>query len=140
MITPSATSEVSLALLLGMWLCYELGRWEGRRELRRDPDRFKTGTGVIEAAVFGLLGLLLAFAFAGAAGRLDTRRQQIAQEANAVGTAWLRLDLLPQSHQPSLRDLFRRYVDARINVFQKLPDLPATSAALDRANKLQAEI
>jgi hypothetical protein len=140
MITHTMTSQIALGLFLGMWVCYELGRWEGVRELRNDPDRLKTGTGVIEAAVFGLMGLLLAFAFAGAAGRYDTRRAQIAQEANAIGTAWLRIDLLPQAHQDKLRDLFRRYLDARIEVYQKIPDMVATADALNRANQLQGEI
>lgn len=49
----------------------------------------------MEAAIFGLLGLLLGFAFAGATSRLEARRQLIVQEANAIGTAYLRLDLLP---------------------------------------------
>jgi hypothetical protein len=140
MFIASYTTELSLALFVGMWLFYELGRWEGRRELKRDPERFKGASGVVEAAVFGLLGLLLAFSFSGAAGRLDTRRQQITQEANAVGTSWLRLDLLPESHQPGLRQLFRDYLDTRIEVFQKLPDLEAALGALDRANKLQGDI
>ena len=55
------------------------------------------GLGAIEGALFGLLGLLLAFTFSGAAGRFDTRRQQIVEEANAIGTAYLRLDVLPAS-------------------------------------------
>jgi hypothetical protein len=57
--------------------------------------------------------LLLGFAFAGATSRLDTRRELIIREANAIGTAYLRLDLVPAADQPSLRALFRDYLDAR---------------------------
>ena len=53
------------------------------------------GVGVIDGAVFALPGLLLAFTFSGAAARFDTRRHLIVEEANAIGTAYLRLDLLP---------------------------------------------
>jgi hypothetical protein len=49
------------------------------------------GIGVIEAAVFALLGLLLGFSFSGGTSRMDTKRQLIVQEANAIGTAYLRL-------------------------------------------------
>jgi hypothetical protein len=51
--------------------------------------------GTVEGAVFGLLALLVAFTFSGAAARFDTRRQLIVEETNDIGTAYLRLDLLP---------------------------------------------
>jgi hypothetical protein len=57
------------------------------------------------------LGLLIAFIFSGALTRFDTRRVQVVEEANAIGTAWLRLDLLPAAAQPKLRDTFRAYVE-----------------------------
>jgi len=68
----------------------------------------------IDAAVLGLLGLLIAFWFSSAGTRLDMRRSLIVEEANAIGTAWLRLALLPQEVQPAVRGLFRDYVDVRL--------------------------
>ena len=65
------------------------------RELARDPEGLAKGTGAAEGAVFGLLGLILAFSFSGAATRFEQRRHLITEEANAIGTAYLRLDLLP---------------------------------------------
>src|SRR5262249_33841892 len=88
----------------------------------------------------GLMGLLMAFTFSNAASRFDTRRQLVVQEANAIGTAYLRLDMLPASAQPALRESFRRYLDARLAVYQKLPDFQAARAELDRATALQGEI
>ena len=61
------------------------------------------------------MGLLIAFTFSGAATRFDGRRQLIGEEANAIGTAYLRMDLLPQAAQPALREDFRNYVDARLS-------------------------
>ena len=71
------------------------------------------GIGVIEASIFALLGLLLGFSFAGGTSRLDERRELIVKEANAVSTAYLRLDLLPAAEQPEMRHLFRVYLDTR---------------------------
>jgi len=90
--------------------------------------------------VFALMGLLIAFTFSGAATRFDARRQLVVEEANAIGTAWLRIDLLPPTGQTELRDSFRRYLDTRLAVYQKLPDLKAAYAELDKATALQGEI
>lgn len=90
--------------------------------------------------MFGLLGLLIAFTFQGAASRFDTRRALIVEEANNVSTAWARLDLLPSSLQPGLRDLFRRYLDSRLEIYQTRPDVATAKAALAKSNGLQQEI
>ena len=58
------------------------------------------------------------------------RRDLIVQETNAIGTAYLRLDLLPTGEQPAMRERFRRYLDARIEGYRKLPDIQAARAAL----------
>jgi hypothetical protein len=72
------------------------------------------------SAVFALLGLLLAFTFYGAAARLDKRRELIVEEANAIGTAYLRVDLLPSDFQPEVRERFRSYVDSRLEFYKRL--------------------
>jgi hypothetical protein len=127
-------------LFVGIVLLLELGRRLGRRRLGKDEEGARAGLGAVEGAVFALMGLLIAFTFSGAAGRFDARRQLIIDEANAIGTAWLRLDLLPPSAQPELRDLFRRYLDARLAAYEKIPDLTAARAELAKAGALQGEI
>lgn len=72
--------------------------------------------------------------------RFDTRRNLIVEETNAIGTAYLRLDMLPTGAQPALRENFRRYLDSRIEVYRKLPDIAAAKQELAAANKLQGEI
>jgi hypothetical protein len=129
-----------LGILLGMFCMLELGRRLGLRRMARDPEGAKAGAGAVEAAVFALMGLLIAFTFSGAAARFDNRRELLVEEANCIGTAWLRLDLLPAAAQPSLREKFRQYTDARLAVFRELPDLAAAKVELDRATVLQNEI
>ena len=130
----------TLGLFLGMLLFLEIGRRASLRRLREDSGAAGEGVGAVDGAVFALLGLLLAFTFSGASARFDTRRQLIVEETNDIGTAYLRLDLLPADLQPALRESFRRYLDARIEVYQKLPDVAAAKESLAKANELQSQI
>jgi len=118
----------------------ELGRRLGLRHRKEDGEGSTSGFGAIEGAVFGLMGLLIAFTFSGAASRFEARRQLILQETNAIGTAYLRLDLLPGTAQPKLREDFRRYLDTRIAVFRSLPDMEAAKSEMARATSLQGDI
>jgi hypothetical protein len=132
--------SLALGLFLGMLLAIEVGRRLGMKSQTDDQKTDKAAAGLIDGAIFGLMGLLIAFTFSGAASRLDHRRDLVINEANAIGTAYLRLNLLPTESQPPLRDLFRQYLDARLDVFQKLPDMAAAEASLLRANQLQNQI
>jgi hypothetical protein len=127
-------------MFLGMLLLLEFGRRLGARRLAADPDAAKAGGGAVEGAVFGLMALLIAFTFSGAANRFDVRRALVVEEANDVGTAWLRLELLPVKAQPPLREKFRQYVDARLATYAKLPDWAAARVEINRATALQNEI
>ena len=131
---------VSLFLLAGMLLFSEIGFRLGKSG--RFPNLSVANQGIltVDAAVFGLLGLTLAFTFAGASERLATRRSQIVQEANAIGTAYLRIDLLPVDDQPAIRDLYRKYLDLRVEVFAKFLDRPVSNAALAESGQVQREI
>lgn len=131
---------ITLVLFFGMLMMLETGRRIGNRRLMSDPEGARAGTSAVDGAVYALLGLLIAFTFSGAASRFDVRRNLIIEETNAIGTAYLRLDLLPVEIQPVLRDLFRRYVDSRLEVYRKLPDLAAAQAELARSAQLQGEI
>jgi hypothetical protein len=133
---------VAPVLLVGLFTallgCLFLGRRLGRRDATRGTEL--DGLRAIDGAVFGLLGLLIAFSFSGAAARFERRRTQIVDEANAIRTAYLRIDVLPPASQPALREDFRRYVDARLAIYRAIPDEAAVRAATGRANALQREI
>ena len=137
MFTP--TFLISALFLAGLVLaCIEFGR---RIRLRRKDDNASKGIGVIDGAVFGLMGLILAFSFSGAESRFETRRQLIVQETNAIGTAYLRVDLLPEATQPQIRDDFRAYVDARIAFYKELnTDRAKAWEDFGRSDQLQKKI
>jgi hypothetical protein len=127
-------------LFVAMLVCSEIGWRIGKRWIAIDPDGLSKGAGAAEAAVLALLGLLLAFTFSGAASRFEARRHLIAEEANAIGTTYLRIDLLPADTQPALRDLFRRYLDIRAVVYRESQDKAGTKAKLAAGAALQNEI
>ena len=115
---------LTAALLLAV---AEVGFRFGARRYSQKREAPKGHIGGVQAAVLGMLGLLLAFTFAMAVDRYDTRRKLVLQEANAVGTTYLRASLLPEAHQAPVKDLLRRYVDVRVK-YQPLADDPAKLA------------
>jgi hypothetical protein len=120
------TAGIALSLFLGMVLFLEAGRRLGERKIVRHGKDARSGVGVVDGAVYGLLGLLIGFMFSGASTRFDQRRQLIAQEVIVISTAWLRLDALPRDSQLALRTDFRRYVDALLDAYLR-PRSPAAS-------------
>lgn len=129
---------LATALFAAMLGLLFLGRYLAR--LSNSDDEVETGIGPVNAAIFGLLGLMIAFVFSGAAQRFDERRDLIVQEANTIGTAWLRLDVLPPEAQPALRQMMRDYTDGRIASYRALPDEAAFAAEFGRAEELQDRI
>lgn len=127
------------AMFIGMLICMELGRRIGERHLLRDPQ-LMSGHSSVDGAVFALYGLLLAFTFSGAPARLDTRRQLIAQEANAIGTAYLRIDLLSTDEQPAMRQRFREYLDSRLETYRNTADIETIKTGLAKSAELQNRI
>lgn len=88
---------------------YWLGKWRRRRE-----HELETTASATVGATLALLAFTLAFTFAMAASRYDTRKQLVLEEANAIGTTYLRALLLPTLQASEVRELLRRYVDARL--------------------------
>lgn len=109
------------------------------RRLRDKHSNAITSTPT-EGAVFALFGLLLAFTFSGAVARLDDHRKFIVEEANDIGTAYLRLDLLPAGAQPGLRQDFREYATVREHRFDEVPESPESIEAAEQTERLQSQI
>ena len=130
---------VGALLFTGILIMLELGHRLGRRQRELHGEHYGDGLGSVEGALFALLGLLVAFTFSGAAERLDQRRHLIVEEANEIGTAYLRIDLLPAEYQPPVREKFRQYVDARIAFYRDIGN-SRDMTNLYRSDSLQKEI
>ena len=135
----AAVVLVPLGLLIAMMLCHVIGRRIGERA--RDLDGVtRPGVEHAETAASILVSLLLAFMVTSAATRLDTRRHLIVDETNAIGTAYLRIDLVPPALRPPLKQQFRAYVDSRLAAFRLLPNVAAATAENARGEALLRDI
>ena len=123
-----------------MYGMLELGLRIGKTHLRNRRGKILDTLGVIDGPIFALFGLLIAFTFSSALTRFDERRKLIVDEANDIGTAYLRLDLLPVVDQEPLRNLFRNYIDSRIKTYELIPDMKAALGEYERTQILQTEI
>ena len=88
---------------------YRLGSYRHRQAGREQ----EAPVGAMVGATLGLLAFMLAFTFGMAASRFDTRKQLVLDEANAIGTTYLRAAMLPE-RRDEIRALLRSYVDARL--------------------------
>jgi len=133
---------VAACIVFFIAMCFlpGLGRRIARRTREGGPPAEDSSTPVITAALYALLGLLTAFTFSGAFSRLEVRRQMLIEETNAIGTAYLRLDLLPEEHRAPLRELFARYTASRASLYPSLADPPAALAEHGRSVAMQEEI
>lgn len=107
---------------------YRLGLW--RRS--RITDEKEQPVGAMVASILGLVALVLGFTFSLAASRFDDRRMAVLEEANAIGTAYLRARLLPEPQRIEIARLLREYVDVRVHATEagKTEEAIARSEAL----------
>ena len=128
---------IIVMVLLSIEAGYRLGRF--RR--RKSAEEKEAPVGEIIAATLGLLAFILAFTFGMAASRFDERRKIVVDEANAIGTTYLRAGLLPDGRGPTVRKLLRDYVDARLEVIrtQDVENLLLISEKLHRDLWREAE-
>lgn len=131
---------VAAGLLVVLLLAGELGCRLGRRVAPRVAEVFRSEFATILAAVLALLGLLLAFTLSMAADRYETRRLLVVEEANAIGTAWLRSDALPEPARSEARALLRTYVDTRLDFYAAGDDAARIAAAVAHAEQIQAAV
>src|SRR6476660_9193440 len=129
-----------LLLLAGILVLLEVGRRFGVRRRPKESEGERGGLGTVEGAVFALFGLMMAFTFSGAASRFNEKRMLIAEEVNCIETAYLRLHLLSHESQPALQELFRRYVDSRLETYRRLPDMVAAEMEMAKSKKIQEEV
>src|SRR5262245_56852491 len=107
---------IAVGLLIFLLASLEVGFWAGQRASSDDFGVSSGQLGASQGAIVGLLGLLLAFSFAGAGARFLERQDLIVQEANAIGTAYLRAGLLDDPHRSELRATLKQYAQLRVEV------------------------
>jgi hypothetical protein len=126
---------VVLMMFAGMLAFLEIGLRLGKR-----AGGTGKAFGPLSGAVFALMGLLIAFSFSGAGTRFEMKRQLIVAETNAIETAYLRIDLLPEARQEKMRETFRQYLDSRLAFYRTIADRKAAAAEMARTEALQHDI
>jgi hypothetical protein len=109
-------------------------RLHSRGTAHREP------VGVAQGTLLGLVGLLLAFGLTMAVGRYESRRALVVQEANAIGTTFLRAQMLNEPARSASLNLLRRYADAAIVLADSVPDGTAFLAADGDMLSIQNEL
>lgn len=92
----------------------EAGFRLGRAAHRRSDEEKESPVATMGGAVLGLVAFILAFTFGLAAARYDTRKQLVYEEANEIGTTYLRADFLPEAERAETKRLLREYVEVRL--------------------------
>lgn len=108
------------------------------RVVRDRPGTRPETAGVIQATLLGLVGLLLAFGMSMAVGRYETRRALVVQEANDIGTTYLRAQLLSEPESTKSMQLLAEYTDAVIVLAKVVPDTESYRAAVANIGATQA--
>ena len=119
-------------ILLVLVIAGEIG-WRVGRSERPESDALRALVGNISTAVLGFLGLLVGFTLSMAISRFDARRAGIVDEANAIGTLWLRAGLLAAPLDAELRGALRDYTDARLALGRIGGDLGKLRVARERS-------
>jgi hypothetical protein len=108
--------------------------------LRAHAETLREPFGVVQAALLGLVGLILAFGLTMAVGRYDQRRAAVVDDANAIGTTYLRAQTLREPVRTSSIELLERYTDTSIALSETVPGSRASTAAIAEGDRLQREL
>lgn len=124
---------IAIILLALMLIAIFLGGALGKRWLGKESEESKSQANAVQGSLLGLLALLLGFTFSLSLGRFDQRSVEVVNEANAIGTAWLRTDLVSDVRRDMAKGLLRRYAELQV-------DAAGVSAAdVERRTELVAE-
>lgn len=130
-----------VSVLFGLLLlAAEVGFRRGRVIGGSLEDPAKSELTTLQGAMVGLLALLLAFSFAMAESRFETRRQLVLEEANAIGTTYLRSQALAEPYQTKVATLLRQYVAGRLEYYAAGIDPEKLEEVNRQTNQLQKEL
>jgi hypothetical protein len=137
-----ALTDYPLLLLAASFAALAIAAWVGARwlpALRARIDGLRGTFDVIQTSTLTLLGLLIGFAFSMAISRYDQRKNMEEEEANAIGTEYVRADLLPTADAAKVRGILRAYLDQRL-LFYRERDAAVLAAMDRRTAELQNEL
>ncbi len=110
------------------------------RSLHHRSESLREPLAVLQAALLGVVGLVLAFGLALAVGRYESRRAAVVEEANAIGTTYLRAQTLAEPARTGSLERLVRYTDTSIRLSQTVPGSPAEHEAVADGQQLQREL
>lgn len=132
---------ISIMLFLSLVLAIEFGYRIGKHMQNEADEAFKAHINIIAAALLGILALLLGFTLSLSLQRYDQRSEAVVQEANAIGTTWLRVQMLPAPMQDAVRGQMRSYLDLRVQAnAMEANDTAARAALVARVAQAQAAL
>lgn len=125
-------------LFVFLVLAVEAGYRLGRRSQTSLSEESKSHVNSMQGSLLGILALLLGFTFSLALQRFDSRSEAVVEEANAIGTTYLRAQLLPPTMEGEVQQLLSSYLDVRVQEGAVvLSDQVARQALLDQAGQYQ---
>jgi hypothetical protein len=126
--------------VIGFLLAHEIGFRLGRRVSSTVTDKSISPMSTIQGAMLGLLALLLGFTFAMAISRFDSRKQVVLEEANAIGTTFLRAQVMPEPHRKEISNLLRQYVEVRLEFYHSGIDTQKIEQVKDKTATLHDQL
>ncbi len=110
------------------------------RSLRKHSETLREPFGVLQGALLGVVGLILAFGLTMAVGRYETRRGAVVDEANAIGTTYLRAETLREPVRSRSLALLKRYTDTSIHISKTVPGSSAADRTVAQSSGLQRQL
>jgi hypothetical protein len=134
-------NSLELALILSAIIFGStcLGLFLGRY-VRHRAEHLREPLGVLQSALLGLVGLVLAFGLALAVGRYESRREAVVDDANDIGTTYLRAQTLQEPIRTRSLGLLVRYTDTSIRLSQAVPMSDKARQTIADGQKLQRQL
>jgi hypothetical protein len=110
------------------------------RYARRQPDSYREPIGVLQGALLGVVGLILAFGLSLAVGRYQDRRADVVVDANTIGTAYLRAQTIAEPQRSRSLELLRSYNDLAIRLTYEVPGSTAVSRTAAGQARIQRDL
>ena len=128
----------TLILFTAAEIGFHLGKWRKRRS----KDEEKGQTGALMGAALAMLAFLLAFTFGMAGSIHNARKSVLLEEANAIGTAYLRAQILPEPYSSKIKGLLQEYVDVRLKGAQagQFKNFEQVKQTIARSEELHNEL